>query len=654
MGDMATWAPLLLTAGVLFVLFQVLGRQSKIARALASTVCIGLTLRYLYWRVLFSLPSQQHLLQRIWSRGFLLVEMASAASSMLVYFFMSRHIDRSSTADERQHSPLLDAPADVFIATFNEERDILERTIVGAKAIEHSDLRVWVLDDGARPWVRELAEGLGAMYACRVKGKHAKAGNVNNGMQCALHTGRRPEFVLLLDADFIPHRKILKRTLGLFEDTDVGIVQTPQHFFNHDPVQSNLLCSAVWPDEQRFFFNVLLPSKDAWGAAFCCGTSAIFRVDAFMACGGMATETVTEDMLTTFKMEEYGYRTIFLNERLSLGLAPESLMEFISQRSRWCLGAIQQIFTRWSFAGPGRMSLINRVAFFDTVLYWVSSAAFKLMLLSCPMVYWFTGTSVIRASLPDLVLWMAPPLMANLLFMYFLTGNRVLPVMTDITQLLTAFVICRTVATGLLRPFGRAFKVTAKGVSTTGVTVHWDLLWRFAALSALTLGGMLLHISRFNPGHGMQGYGLNIFWSLVNAAVLALAAAACVELPKRRRDDRFNTREEALVRIQGGADGVVTLACTLTDISLGGANLLREQGWDALGGPAVLVLDHGKLALPFYLVRQMDRTLALSFFPDDSIRHALIVKLFTGDYHREVDEISTREVFETLARALLS
>jgi cellulose synthase (UDP-forming) len=138
-----------------------------------------------------------------------------------------------------------------------------------------------------------------------VKGKHAKAGNVNNGLLHALATGRRPEFILLLDADFVPSVNILKRTLGLFAEPDIGIVQTPQHFFNPDPIQSNLLCASAWPDEQRFFFDIFVPANDAWGTAFCCGTSAVFRVAALLATGGMATETVTEDMLTTFKMEEH-------------------------------------------------------------------------------------------------------------------------------------------------------------------------------------------------------------------------------------------------------------------------------------------------------------------------------------------------------------
>lgn len=343
MGSLSDWGPALLSVGALAAVASFFGRDNPLARAVAAATAAVLLLRYTYWR-LSALPASQSLLQDAWVLVFLTFELLGIVSQMFSLFFMSRYCDRSAQADAAQASPLLSAPVDVFIATYNEPISVLERTILGALAIDHPDLRVWVLDDGARPNIRRLAEETGALYVQRVKGKHAKAGNVNNGLQQALRTGRPPQFVLLLDADFIANRAILKRTMGLFEQADVGIVQTPQHFFNPDPIQVNLVCAAVWPDEQRFFFNVFLACKDAWGAAFCCGTSAVMRVRALQDCGGLATETVTEDMLTTFRMREHGWRTVFLNERLSLGLAPEGLAEYITQRGRWCLGAIQQLY----------------------------------------------------------------------------------------------------------------------------------------------------------------------------------------------------------------------------------------------------------------------------------------------------------------------
>jgi cellulose synthase (UDP-forming) len=644
MPELNMIAPLLLVVGVLGVCSTLFDPQSKYPRAFAAIICIALTIRYLYWRILFAMPADQSAAAMLWSRAFLLGEGFTLLSSMLVFFFMSRTINRSADADAHAGSPLMQAPVDVFIATYNEDRSILERTIVGAKAIHHSDLRVWVLDDGAREWVKDLASELGVEYAFRVKGKHAKAGNVNHGLKCALETGRKPEFLLLLDADFVPSRTILRRTLGLFDDPHVGIVQTPQHFFNFDPVQSGLECTAIWPDEQRFFFDSLMPCKDAWGAAFCCGTSAVFRIAALEASDGMAIETVTEDMLTTFKLEEFGYRTIYLNERLSMGLAPESLNEYVSQRSRWCLGGIQQLYTRWSFLGRGKHSWINRLAYFDSVLYWISVSAFKLALLAAPIIFWFTGAAVIRATGADLLYYLAPMVAANLLFMSAVSENRVLPIMTDISQMLMAFFVVRTVISGLVRPFGRGFKVTAKGLSSDRSTVQWRIIWPILLLGFLTLTGVLSNLAQFNAHRAGAGYVLNVFWSLFNIFMLTAAAVICIEPPKRRREERFQSEESAVLLLANGT----TCPCLVKNISVGGASLLLSGSTSTLCAPSAVSLDDGRLILPVQIVRAYENVLAISFICEDAQRHRLIEKLFTGRYNNNIPRIDVVQIFRQL------
>ncbi|MCI0600927.1 MAG: glycosyltransferase [Beijerinckiaceae bacterium] len=655
MIDYATFGPLLASVGLIVIMFAIFGQESRACRATAAALCIILALRYLWWHATLGMPKGQTLLQQLWAWTFFLFESMNNLSSMLVYFFLSRTKNRSPDADAARNSPLLAAPVDVFIVTFNEPASVLERTVVGAKAIDHPDLRVFVLDDGARDFVRDLAHELGANYIRRVKGKHAKAGNVNNGLSHALSTGRRPEFILLLDADFVPGVTILKRTLGLFREPDVGIVQTPQHFFNSDPIQSNLLCASAWPDEQRFFFEVLMPAKDAWGVAFCCGTSAVFRVAALLAAEGMATETVTEDMLTSFKMEEHGYRTIYLNEPLSMGLAPEDFQAYITQRSRWCLGAIQQSFTRWSFAGRSRLRLISRLSSFDGGVYWIFTFPFKVLMLTAPLVYWWTGTAVIEATGGNLIEWLAPTAVCGVIFMCFYARNRVLPVMTDVTQLLPSIVIMRTVIAGLTRPFGQPFKVTPKGSCGGGVTIQWSYLLPFAAAALMTFFGILINTSAYSELNGTPGFEVNVFWSIYNIAILLLAATVCVELPQQRLHSRFPAKEGAALRGTGGAD----ISCTITDISLSGARIAGFlPAWAEEQGEGVLVLDSGALEVPFRFVRQADSREGGEGFGivfEDGVPHrrALTSKLFTGSYRGTVAHISVPRVLFAVGRRLL-
>jgi cellulose synthase (UDP-forming) len=643
--DLDTWTPAAMVAGLIATISLSVGSGSTLGRLSLCAICVVTNVRYVLWRSIYTIPEPDTLLATLWVDAFFALELCSQFGALLISFFMSRTLNRSKEADNHQLSSFSDAPVDVFIASYNESREILERTIIGAKAIEYPDLRVWLLDDGARPEIRQLAAELEIEYAFRVKGKHAKAGNVNNGLRLALATDRPPEFVLLLDADFVPRPGILRRTLGFFADPQIGIVQTPQHFFNHDPIQVNLGSTLTWPDEQRFFFNYLLACKDAWGAAFCCGTSAVFRISALQACGGMATETVTEDMLTTFRLQEYGYRTIFLNEHLSSGLAPEGLTEFVTQRSRWCLGAIQQIYTRWSFAGRARISLINRLSAFDGVLYWSSSFLFRLMVLTAPLVYWMTGTSVIDARIDELVYYQWPFTVAICSMIFTLSERRVVPILSDISQMISTFVILRTVITTLIKPWGHPFKVTPKGKSTERTVIHWQLAWPFMLLAAGIVCGLAANVSLYAPLNGSPGYTINVIWSLVDVLLLLATVAACIELP-RRSALTFTSMENGTMLCGG-----VRVPCVVRGISTESAEVVDVDRYLAQVATH-LVLDNGELVIPIRNVSVGRMTLTVELSVTPRLRQALVRKLY-GEYDIEVDGFAVGRVICSMLRLLV-
>jgi cellulose synthase (UDP-forming) len=346
-------------------------------------------------------------------------------------------------------------------------------------------------------------------------------------------------------------------------------------------------------------------------------------------------------------LAEHGYRTVFLNEMLSMGLAPEGLGAYVSQRARWCLGAIQQIYTRWSFAGPAKINLLNRISALDGVIYWIGNAPFKIMMISGPLVYWWTQTAVVSSTLNELIYYLVPSVVCSIIFMNAYAEKRIIPVMTDMTQLLASFAIISTVAVGLVKPWGHPFKVTAKGVSSDRVTVQWSLLLPFAGLAIATAFGVILHLSQFSPLYGTDGYEVNVFWSIFNIAVLVIACTVCVELPRRRAEERFLSGEQALIRLDNG----VQAPCVVRDISLSGANISLGIGRLRANDQGTLVFNDGVEA-SFRLARNLPDGLAVRFADDSTTRRRLIAKLFTGAHANEVHKVKVTSVMTAVGKRL--
>ncbi|MGX5716558.1 glycosyltransferase family 2 protein [Arthrobacter sp. MAHUQ-56] len=183
-------------------------------------------------------------------------------------------------------APPSDATVDVFITTYNEDLDMVLTTALAAQKIRHPH-STWILDDGARPELKALAEQHGLGYVTRSGDwtkdlpRHAKAGNLNNALMVT-----HGEFLLILDADQIPEPDILEKTLGYFNNRRVALVQTPQYFSNvpaDDPLGS----------QAPLFYGPIQQGKDGWNAAFFCGSNAILRREALMQLGlvGYVKET---------------------------------------------------------------------------------------------------------------------------------------------------------------------------------------------------------------------------------------------------------------------------------------------------------------------------------------------------------------------------
>ncbi|MDQ3344889.1 MAG: glycosyltransferase, partial [Chloroflexota bacterium] len=169
----------------------------------------------------------------------------------------------------------------VLIPTYNEGPEILVPTIAAAVALEPAH-ETWVLDDGERPEIAELAAALGARYLARTTHEHAKAGNLNHALGVV-----DTEILAVLDADHVAAPEFLRATLGYFADPQVALVQTPQDFYNVTSFEHGSGVAYGEPfHEQTLFYRLLQPGKNRWSAAFWCGTNALVRTEALRSIGG--------------------------------------------------------------------------------------------------------------------------------------------------------------------------------------------------------------------------------------------------------------------------------------------------------------------------------------------------------------------------------
>ena len=640
----ATIAPVLMTVGFLCLALPWADRENRWIRSALVAISLILTWHYLLWRIT-TLPAFGMSADWLFGTTFLGLELVSGIGGTITWILLSRNCSRSANVEANMPWLMQTLPrVDVLICTYNEELVILERTIIGAMAMSYPNFRVWVLDDGRRAWLRDLCVQKGCHYLSRPDNSDAKAGNINHAANHLAQLSSPPDFIAVLDADFVPFGNFVSRALCLFKDTAVGIVQTPQHFFNPDPIQSNLEISKVFPDEQRFFFDITMPSKDAWELAFCCGTSSVIRFSALREIGGFPTDSVTEDFLLTVRLRERGYTTVYLNEKLSVGLAPEGVDEYATQRTRWCRGLIQICRGR---SGPFRLGnglpLMLRISLIETFLYWAVSFLFRLFCMLAPALYFVFDIHMVQAGISDAIAHFAPMLITQVAVMAWLGGGRTLPLISDVYQMLIAPEIIVVVAATLLKPHGHEFKVTAKGIYAAGLHVQWGLLFRFLGLGAITILGVAKVFAFGNADLVEDGGALNLFWAWYNLLVLTICCLVCIEQPRRRFDERFSTRENVFIKI-----GDQARVYEVTDISASGMRLAGETS-EAVGMPVTVVM--GQIESPAVIARKGANEFAVSLVGDQA-REAMTRRVYSERYSKPLNEIRPSRVVAGILRRL--
>lgn len=519
--------------------------------AIAALLVTGL---YLGWRTFFTVNLEGWYL----SLPMLVLEM-HAAIGLGLFTFSLWEIDRRHKP-RRLRRPRRIA---VLIPTYNEGPEILTPTVAAALALEPVH-ETWVLDDGNRPEIAELAAALGARYLARTEHVHAKAGNINHALDRI-----DAEIIAVLDADHVARPRFLLNTLGYFADRRVAVVQTPQDFYNVTSFEHGGGRSYGEPfHEQSLFYRLLQPGKNRWNGAFWCGTGALVRVAALRQVGGAATETITEDIHTTIKLHRRGWKTIYHNEVLAKGLAADDASQYQLQRNRWGTGAMQVLRIENPLIVSG-LTLGQRIGYAATLLGWFDAWRTLGFLLLPPLVL-LTGEIPILADGRTFLLAFGATYGLQQLAMYRLGRGAYRPVLSIIFELVR---MTPNLAATLTLASHRTprFAVTPKGRMSLdrGRTDAPRPLLAVLAISLVAasvyalalLGG--LPISYHYGWAAAAAFG----WLVVNAWLVWIAI-------RRVRSLRFAAERRSAVRFAvdrpGWVDGEPV---SVQDVSVGGALL---------------------------------------------------------------------------------
>ncbi len=197
---------------------------------------------------------------------------------------------------------------DIFIATYNEEWEIVEDTVHDACQVRYPydevAVNIYLCDDGKRDGTdphkqnfKDLAEKYDIHYLTRQNNKGFKAGNLNNAFWQT-----EGDFFVILDADTRLYPKFLANLTGYFRDEKMAWVQSPQWFYDLPegknlselltekfgatgyriskfiPFSANMRFGAnIFGTDPNIFYDAILRSRNASNAAFCCGAGSIHR-----------------------------------------------------------------------------------------------------------------------------------------------------------------------------------------------------------------------------------------------------------------------------------------------------------------------------------------------------------------------------------------
>ncbi|CAM5776812.1 cellulose synthase catalytic subunit (UDP-forming) [Labrys miyagiensis] len=637
-----------LIAGTAVVVAMALLKAFKptgVWRLIALALGTSIVLRYVYWRTTSTLPPINQPENFIVGLTVYLAEMYCVAMLALSLFVVATPLP-SRIAPRLRDDEL--PSVDVFIPSYNESGELLARTLAAAKGMDYppDKLHVYLLDDGGTEQKRnaqnieaateaqqrhadlkKLCEGLGVNYLTRARNEHAKAGNLNNGLEYSTS-----EIVVVFDADHAPARDFLHCTVGFFrDDPKLFMVQTPHFFLNPDPVERNLRTFTKMPSENEMFYGIIQRGLDKWNASFFCGSAAALRRSALAAVGGFKGRSITEDCETALELHSRGWHSIYVDKPLIAGLQPATFASFIGQRSRWAQGMVQIFLFQRPFMKRG-LSISQRLCYMSSILFWFFPLA-RIVFLVAPMFYLFFNLEIFVASGQEFLSYTLSYMFVNLMMQNYLYGSYRWPWISELYEYAQTLYLLPALGSVLMHPTKPTFRVTAKDDSVQESRLS-EIAWPLFAFFCVLLAGVAMTVFRLIE----QPYKADVtivvgMWNILNVLLAGCALGVVSERGERQSSQRVRADRRCELTF-----GDTTVPAMIENVSANGAGIRIVGAAPTLANETHLhirftplsALD-GDPTLPA-VVRRIDHnagttTVGVRYLTTDPVHHRLVADL---------------------------
>lgn len=347
---------------------------------------------------------------------------------LIVQFLLHRR-------DSLPHDDLKTYPTLLVQLPLYNEKHVVERLLAAVNRLDYprDRLTVQVLDDSTDDTSVLVAErvaalarrGLNIVHICRPDRTGYKAGALAYGLTLV-----DAEFVAVFDADFVPPRGFLKRTLPHFlNNPRVGIVQARWGSLNAG--ESLLTQAQALSIDAHFLIEQTARSRSNFLLTFS-GTSGLWRRACIDDAGGWAWDTLTEDLDLSYRAQLKGWQCLCLPDLVVPGEVPPQIDAYRSQQARWSKGTNQVLLKLFPKLWGRELTLMQRLMALHHLGQYLPAPVLLVMFLLTPPLLVNRALSGLPFTSILALVGLAPPLMHVLAQMTlqrrWLRSLRALPV----------------------------------------------------------------------------------------------------------------------------------------------------------------------------------------------------------------------------------